>query len=194
MARPSFSVRFPAELGQALDRIAEHRGQSRSDLVETLIGSLDAEDRDAVIKTTVIGAPTEKRNLRLSPDTLTRLRQLAGDLEPSDFLRRSVACVVAMVPPEWLQEAVPSGNGHEPASSGTNRRAQARPARVDEDLEIVAASSGVAGLAVLAVLVIGALVTLIVWLICRRPEPPASGPGNDHRGHRPDGAPEPPGA
>jgi hypothetical protein len=192
MARPSFSVRFPAELAKALDRIAEHRGQSRSDLVEMVIKELDAEDREMVLKTTVTSAPTEKRNLRLSPDALTRLKQLAGDLEPADFLRRTVACVVAMAPPEWYQTAAQPQNGHGATSSRTHRGAQSRSARGEDQVDFAAAPSGVAALAVLAVLVIGALVTLIVWLIFRRPEPPSPGPGNDRRGPLPDGTAEPP--
>ena len=76
MARPLFSVRLPRDLAEALDRIAEHAGQSRSDVVEMLIKGLDSEDRDMVLKATVAGAPTEKRNLRLSTDALTRLKQL----------------------------------------------------------------------------------------------------------------------
>ncbi len=152
MRRPSFSVRFTVELAHALDRIAEHRGQSRSDLVEMVIGSLDAEDRDTVVKTTVAGAPTEKRNLRLSPAALARLKELAGDLEPSDFLRRTVACVVAMTPPEWHQDVMPRGNGRGPASPRTHRGPQARRVQVEDDLEIAAVRSGAAGLAVLAVL------------------------------------------
>src|SRR5437764_358356 len=136
MGRPSFSVRFPVELAHALDRIAEHHGQSRSDLVEMVIAGLGAEDREMVLKTTVTGAPTEKLNLRLTADALARLKQLAGDLEPADFLRRTIACAVAMAPPEWYQNTVPQGNGHGPASSRTHRRVAARPAHVKEDLEI----------------------------------------------------------
>jgi hypothetical protein len=192
MSRTPFSVRFPIELAEALDRIADHRGQSPSDLVEIIIRGLDAEDRDVVMKTAVVGAPSEKRNLRLSPDTLSHLKQLAGDLEPSDFLRRTIACVVAMAPPEWYQEAAQRGNGHGPASSPPHRGPQARRAHVEDDVEIDDVHAGAGGLVVLAVLVIGALVTLIVWLICRLSEPRSPGPGNDRRGQLPDGPTEAP--
>jgi len=105
MARPLFSVRLPRDLAEALDRIAEHAGQSRSDVVEMLIKGLDSEDRDMVLKATVAGAPTEKRNLRLSSDALTRLKQLAGDLELADFLRRTTPFFgdpkIAMVQARW---------------------------------------------------------------------------------------------
>ena len=194
MSRIPFSVRFPVELAEALDRIADHRGQSRSDLVETIIGGMDAEDRDAVMKTAVVVAPTEKRNLRLSPDTLTRLKQLASDLEPSDFLRRTIAYVVSSVPPEWLQGAGPSGNGHgRPASPRTSRDPHALYAE-DEDFEVGGPQGGAIGLAVVVLLVFGALVSFIVRLIFRRPEPPSPGPSKDFRGQLPGGPAGAPGA
>jgi len=183
MARPLFSVRLPLDLAEALDRIAAHAGQSRSDMVETFIKNLDSEDRDKILKTTVASAPTEKRNLRLSTDALTRLKQLAGDLELADFLRRMLACVVSMAPPAWRQAAAARGTGQGPTSARPHRRAHAHP-----DAEVAAAvHAGAAGLAVLAILLIGALVALIVWLIRRKTDPPASGPGDGPRGQLPAG-------
>ncbi len=183
MARPLFSVRLPRDLAEALDRIAEHAGQSRSDVVEMLIKGLDSEDRDMVLKATVAGAPTEKRNLRLSTDALTRLKQLAGDLELADFLRRTLAYVVAMAPPEWHAPPIAQGNGHGPASARARRRVHPDHA---EGAEVAAAvQAGSAGLALFAVLLIGALVTLIVWLIWRDTDPPPSGPSDDPRGQLP---------
>jgi len=106
MARLAFSVRFPADLANSLDRIAEHCGQSRSDLVEALIKAVDegTDERERVLKTTVAGAPMEKRNLRLSADALARLKRLAGDLELADFLRRMIAYAITLAPPEWREE------------------------------------------------------------------------------------------
>ncbi len=182
MARMAFSVRFPLGLAGALDRIAEYAGQSRSDVVETLIEGLDSGDRDLVVKTTVDGAPTEKLNLRLSPDALTRLKQLAGDLEPADFLRRTIAYVVAMAPPEWNQEAAAQDNDHGPASERARRRVRAD---MEEGAEVEAPVQAVAaGFALLAILLIGALVALIVWLISRDTGPGTAGAG-DPRGQLP---------
>jgi hypothetical protein len=181
MARPLFSIRLPRDLAEALDHIAEHAGYSRSDVVEMLIKGLNSEDRDMVLKATVVGAPTEKRNLRLSTDALTRLKQLAGDLELADFLRRTLAYVVAMAPPEWHGPPAAQGNGHGPASA----RRHVHSDHVDGAEVAAAVQAGSAGLALLAILLIGALVTLIVWLICRDTDSPASGPSDDPRGQLP---------
>jgi hypothetical protein len=185
MGRPLFSVRLPVALAEALDRIAGHAGQSRSDLVETLIKGLDGEDRDMVVKTAVAGAPTEKRNLRLSNDALSQLKQLAGDLELADFLRRMLAYVVAMAPPEWHQGVGAQRNGHGAAS------ARARPGiRADyaDDVEGVAdVQCRSAALVVLAVFLIAALAVLIAWLTWRETNPPGSGPSDDPRGQLPPG-------
>lgn len=193
MARIAFSIRFPVELAEALDQIAQRRGYSRSDLVETVIGVVDAEDREAIVKTTVVGAPTEKRNLRLSAAALDHLRQLAGDLEPSDFLRRALAHVVGIFPPGERQEAAPSGNSHGPGPRRT-RRPQGRRGAVDE-VELGAAHGAPIVLVVVPVLLaFGALVAFIVWLICRGLAPPSPGPGDDRRGQLPDGPAQAPGA
>jgi hypothetical protein len=188
MARPLFSVRFPGELAKALDHIAERLGQSRSDVVERLIKGLDGEDRDMVLKTTVAGAPTEKVNLRLSTDALTRLKQLAGDLEPADFLRRTLTYVVAMAPPEWHRPAAAQGDGHGSASARARQRVYADHTDVEERAEVAAAvQAGAAGTVLVAMFLIGALVTLIVWLICRTTDPRASGPSDDPWGQLPAG-------
>lgn len=193
MARVAFSVRFPAELAEALDRIAARGGYSRSDLVETLIGDVDAEDHEAIVKTPVLAAPTDKRNLRLSPDTLRRLNELAGDLPAADFLRRTIAYAVRMAPPEWRQEAAAPGTGDRLVSSRQRRSFRARQADV-EGVEASQVHGSAVGLVVVAVLLIlGALVSFIVWLLTRRPEPPSPGPGNDRRGQLPDGPAETPG-
>jgi hypothetical protein len=186
MGRPLFSVRFPPGLAHALDRIAEFRGQSRSDVVEMIIKGLDSEDREMVFKTTVADAPTEKLNLRLRADTLTRLTQLAGELEPADFLRRTIAYVVAMAPPEWNQETGAQGNGHEPASERARRRVCADHATMEEGVEVAEpVQAAAAGFVLLAIVLIGALVTLIVWLVSRDTGPPTPRPSDDPRGQLP---------
>src|SRR5262245_11917151 len=98
MLRKAYSVRFPPAPAEALDSLAAHVGHTRSDFVEWVLANLDASDREAIAKTAVPGAPTEKRNLRLSAETLARLTELAGDGEASDFLRRTIAYVVAAAP------------------------------------------------------------------------------------------------
>src|SRR5262245_50054183 len=105
MLRKAYSVRFPPALAYALDTLAARLGHSRSDFVERILRDLDAEDREAIAKTALAAAPTEKRNLRLSGEALARLTELAGDGEASDFLRRMIAYVVASAPAELLQES-----------------------------------------------------------------------------------------
>jgi len=193
MPRVAFSIRFPAKLAEALDRIAQRRGLSRSDLVETMIRGMDAEDREAIVKTTVIGAPTDKRNLRLSADALQHLKQLAGDLEPSDFLRRTIASLATMVPAEWLHDAAPSGNGRA-ASSRRRRGPHAGHAPV-EDVDVVETAGAAAALVPVAiVLAIGAFVWFIVWLTSRLSEWPSPDAGTDHPGQLPGGTAAPGGA
>lgn len=193
MARTAFSIRFPAELAAALDRIAGRLGLSRSDLVETLLRDLDAEDRETIVKTTVVGAPTEKKTLRLTPDALQQLRRLAGELKPSDFLRRTVAYVVQMVPGEERQEAAPSGNGHQPASPRIRRGPHA-PRGAPEDSE-VGTNSGGAGLLVVPVLLaFGALIAFIVWVVYRLSSAAPPRLADDRRGQLPPGPAEAPDA
>lgn len=69
MARVAFSVRFPADLAKSLDRITEHCGGSRSDVVETFIkiADEDTDERERILKTTV-GAEVRVVRLELSPD------------------------------------------------------------------------------------------------------------------------------
>lgn len=190
MPRIAFSVRFPVELAEALDQIAERGRCSRSDLVETLIGDVDAEDREAIIKTPVVATSSEKRNLRLSPNALQRLRELAGDIAPSDFLRRTITYVVGMAPPEWRPEAAPPGTGARPVSPQPRRNHRRR--RADgEGVEVGHVHGGPIGLAAVAVLLIlGALVSFIIWLLIRGSEPPSPGLGHDPGGRCPDGPAE----
>lgn len=190
MTRVAFSIRFPPELVEALDRIAERRGQSRSDLVEILIRDMDAEDRVAVVRTTVVGAPTERRNLRLSTESLQRLKELAGDLEPSDFLRRMVAYLAAMVPPELLEDSPARGNGHQKASFTTSRRVHGRGARVHYGKAGHPDASAL-GIVVVAVVLLGLLVSFIMWLIHRSLDAPSS---DSRTGQLSDGSPEKPDA
>jgi hypothetical protein len=188
MARLPFSVRFPAELAESLDRIAAYCQKSRSDLVEMIITAVDenAEYRDEVVKTVVDASPTERRNLRLSAEVLTRLKRLCGDLEPADFLRRMIAYVVAMASPEWRQGSATDANDHAPESSRAPRSADEVPPEFDDEdgVEVAAVRASATGLAVLTLIVVGALVALIVWLIWRDNDPPAFG-SPDIRGQLP---------
>ena len=183
MLRKAYSVRFPPALAAALDTLAARLGYSRSDFVERLLGDLDAADREAIAKTSVSDSPTEKRNLRLGAETLARLTELAGDLEASDFLRRTIAYAVAMAPPEWLQESVqPRGGSY------------ARQADVEQDVEVDGPGGAMGPVVVLVLLAVGALVSFIVWFICWLSKPPSPGHGTDRRGQLPDGSAGAPGA
>jgi len=183
MLRKAYSVRFPPALANALDTLAARLGYTRSDFVERLLGDLDAADRAAIAETSVSDASTAKRNLRLSAETLARLTELAGDGEASDFLRRTIAYVVAAAPPEWLQGSPPP-----------RRRSDVPQAGIEEDVELNAPGGAIGPVVVLVVLAIGALVTFIVWLIFRLSDSPSPGPDTDRRGPLPDGPARAPGA
>jgi len=183
MLRKAYSVRFPPALAFALDRLAVHVGSSRSDFVEELLGNLDANDREAIAKTSVPDPPTEKRNLRMSAETLARLTELAGDFEASDFLRRTIAYVVTKAPPQWLQEPTPASRGHD-----------ALQADDEQGVEVGGPKGAMGPVVVLILLAVGALVWFIVWLIFRLSNPPSPGPGTDYRGQLPDGPAEVPSA
>ncbi len=183
MLRKAYSVRFPPALANALDTLAARLECSRSDFVERLLGDLDAGDREAIAKTPVPDAPTEKRNLRVSAETLARLTELAGDLEASDFLRRTIAYAVASAPPEWLHKAPPPRRG-----------SVARQADVEQDVGVGGPGGAAGPVVVLILLAFGALVSFIVWLIFRLSDPPTPGPGPERRGPLPDGPTGAPGA
>jgi hypothetical protein len=180
MTRIPFSVRLPVGLAEALDHIAECRGESRSDLIDVVLCSLEREDRDTILKTEVT-APTERRNLRLSAEALQQLKQLAGDLEPSDFLRRTLTCLVRMDPHQGAHRPTTSGSAK--PSSSAPRRDEARPSAFADDRS----RGDAVGITIMVVLLIGAFVSFIVWLICR---PASSEPGADPRGQLPSGTSE----
>jgi predicted transcriptional regulator len=190
MPRTAFSIRLPADLAEVFDRIAMHRGSSRSDSVETLIQAIDAEDREAIVNTTVVGAPTEKCNLRLNPETIERLKQLAGDVEVSDFLRRILSYIVAMAPSDWL--------AHEPDSSPSSKQRRSLRSRhrrtVDpgEDLSAVQAAVPLGSVVAVAVTVLAAVMFLIVWFVNRMSAGPSSPPDAKSRGQLTEGTTEQP--
>src|SRR5438128_1410175 len=95
MSRVAVSMRFPAELAQALDRWAEQQESSRSGVVDAIITATTTEYRDQIINTPLPASPGERLNFQLRPESVERLKQLAGDLSPVEFLRRTVACVAA---------------------------------------------------------------------------------------------------
>jgi hypothetical protein len=186
MLRKAYSVRFPIALANALDTLSARTGHSRSDLIENLLGDVDQDDREAIVKTPVPGASTEKRNLRLSPGALQQLEQLAGDLEPSDFLRRTVAYVVQMVPPEEHQQLGPSGDGR--PVSPRMRRPHGRRGAVEEVAHNVTHGAAPIGLIVTPVLLaLGVLIAFIVWVVYRLSSPPPPRLADDRRGHLPPG-------
>jgi hypothetical protein len=179
MARVAFSIRFPPQLADALAWLSQKLECSPSDLVERILTGVDEPTRDEIIQAAVEGAPTQKRNLRLSTDTLARLKELAGDLEPSEFLRRTIAHVVATAPPEYRQGAAPYEDDQRPTSAGPRERSRLRDADDGDGAGIQAASSAGGLLIVAVLLAIGGLVWFIVWLVFRLSEGPSSGPGSD---------------
>ncbi len=77
MANILLSVRLSSWLAAALDRAAEYLDLSPSQLVEMLLRGSGAY-REELLKTPVQGPFTEKRNLRLRPETIQQLRRLTG--------------------------------------------------------------------------------------------------------------------
>src|SRR5262249_25950006 len=160
----------------------------RSDSVEALIHSIDGDDREAIVATTIVGAPTERCNLRLSPETIGRLKELAGDIEVSDFLRRALSYVVAVAPPEWL--------AHQPESSdsGKQRRSVRSERRrlAGEDPYAVQAGVPLGLVVVVAATLLAAVLSLIVWFFNRISVDPSSPLDADSGGQLTDGTTEQP--
>jgi hypothetical protein len=181
MARTAFSVRFPASLADALDNWASVRHFSRSDLVEAIITTTTAEHREQILQTPVTGAPTEKLNLRLSPWALAHLAQVAGDIPPADFLRRTVAAAL-----EVADQAPAEPRGSSAASSSrADRRSRARAASETE------VHAPVIGLVVLVgIAALGIVIWLLVQALARASEPPPAPPGPDFGGQLDTGPPD----
>ncbi len=115
---PNFplSVRLPTRLATALGWISEYLDLSPSQLVEMLLRGSGAYQEE-LLKTPVQGPFTEKRNLRLRPETIQQLRQLtryrhvpsAGsvyDIEPSVYIRSMLAYFFSK--PQAFQSVVPN--------------------------------------------------------------------------------------
>jgi len=178
-SRVALSVRFSRDLAAVLDHIAERGKASRSDVVETVIRAAEPEDRAAIIETTV-GPPTEKRNLRLSAEAQERLKQLAGDMAPSEFLRRMIAYAVNSDFPEWRLEF--SGDTDPEAQPDSHS-----PEAADYD-PIPPGSALPIGLIVLgALLVLAALGSFVFWLIDRSSERRSRGSDSGPQGQLSDG-------
>ncbi|MFI5339683.1 MAG: hypothetical protein ACHQ7N_07585 [Candidatus Methylomirabilales bacterium] len=104
------SVRLSPRLAAALDHLAAHLGHSPSEIVETLLGQSEAH-RDTILRGPVAGPFSEKINLRLHPEAMTRLRALAAgasggtpSTEPSTFVRLMLGHFLA---PETLRADFP---------------------------------------------------------------------------------------
>jgi hypothetical protein len=186
MARTAFSVRFPAPLADALDDWAGARQSSRSDLVEALITATTAEDRAEILQAAVRGAPTEKLNLRLSPAALAHLAQLAGDLPPADFLRRTVSAALGFA---GQTPAEPRGPSSAASSPRAGRRSRARAVeRADSEAAVHAPLIGVVVLVLIAAL--GVVIWLLAQALVRASERPPPSPRPDSRGQLDTGAPD----
>ncbi len=189
MARTAFSVRFSAPLADALDDWAAARQCSRSDLVEAIITATTAEDREQILQTPVTGAPTEKLNLRLSPWALAHLAQLAGDLPPADFLRRTVTAALRLAGRTWAESRESAAAGSPRVSRRSQVGAPERPASGSEVHVLLI------GLAVVVLTVaLGFVIGLVVRAVTRAWEPPPPPPGPDSRGQLDAGPPEGDGA
>ncbi len=88
MATTLFSVRLSLWLDGALNQLTKWIGRSPSRLVEDLLESSEIEP-SKITQVEDEESLTEKINLRLSPEAMERLRQLArgAGIEPSVFIR-----------------------------------------------------------------------------------------------------------
>jgi hypothetical protein len=86
------SVRLTPRLARALDHAADRKGCPPGRLIEVVIQAVEAH-REEVLKTPLYGPLSQKKTFRVDPEALARLKALAGDLEPSAFLRLALARV-----------------------------------------------------------------------------------------------------
>ena len=116
MANILLSVRLSPRLAAVLDRVTDHLDCSPSQLVEMLLRGSGAYQEE-LLKTPVQGPFTEKRNLRLRPETIQQMRRLTRcrdlpsggsvyDLEPSVYIRSVL--VYFFSKPQAFQSLVPN--------------------------------------------------------------------------------------
>lgn len=169
------SVRLSPELAAMVDRASERLECSPSGLVEALLERSEPR-REDIVQWAAQGPLTEKRNLRLAPEAVRRLDDLAGTtIEPSGFIRQTLGYFLST--PEWHPLLADTGNGDTGAepkpASGSRRSRGATPRQVHGQPQ----SSLLAGLAsfflaLLLPLVILAVQGLTGWL--RRPGEPGT--------------------
>jgi len=116
MANSLLSVRLSPRLAAILDRATEHLDCSPSQLVEMLLRR-SGTYQDELLKTSLQGPFTEKRNLRLRPEAIQQLRRLTRyrktpsgepvyDIEPSIYIRSVLAYFFSR--PQAFQSIVPN--------------------------------------------------------------------------------------
>ncbi len=116
MANSLLSVRLSPRLAAILDRATEHLDCSPSQLVEMLLRR-SGTYQDELLKTSLQGPFTEKRNLRLRPEAIQQLRRLTRyrktpseepvyDIEPSVYIRSVLAYFFSR--PQAFQSVVPN--------------------------------------------------------------------------------------
>lgn len=188
MATVLVSVRLSPELAAAVDRAARRLEGTPSGLVEALLDRSEPR-REEILKAAPPGPFTEKRNLRLSPETLDRVRRLAGDTtEPSVFIRQVLAYFFSV--PDWARLLL-GDNGRSPAhdTRGTASSSRRDGHRAAPPPPGIAPGHPLVAFLVLFVLLLPLLVTaveaLIRWLRRRRARPGAP-PGPPTTGAKPD--------
>ncbi len=116
MANESLSVRLSPRLAAILDRATEHLDCSPSQLVEMLLRGIGTY-QDELLKTSLQGPFTEKRNLRLNPEAIQQLGRLTGyredpsgkpfyDVERSTYIRSMLSYFFSK--PQAFQSVVPN--------------------------------------------------------------------------------------
>ncbi len=117
MANILLSVRLSPRLAAILDRATQHLDCSPSELVEMLLRGSRAYQEE-LLRIPVQGRFTEKRNLRLRPETIQELRRLTGykedpfgepvyDIERSTYIRSTLAYFFSNS--QAFQSVVPDG-------------------------------------------------------------------------------------
>ncbi len=118
------TVRFPARLSVALDRVAARGKSSPSHLVDRLAAASQMH-QEAILKGPVEGPFADKRNFRLRPETVGELQRLGGAAGAPEFLRRMVGFFFAR--PQVLRSVV--ANLPDPSEWPLLFEEEERPAR-----------------------------------------------------------------
>jgi hypothetical protein len=168
MAKMAFSIRVPEPIVDALDDFAQHKGCSRSEVVERVITEVIAAHRQEILDADVPAAPTAKLNLHLEPGSIAHLRTVAGNTPTPEFLRKALACVLSVVD----ENGIPPDSEPTPSAVRTQQRARRRVVAAEPIQYTESSGAFVPITAVVVMSLVAFLIgVLIAWLLLRRDAP-----------------------